>query len=902
MRIHLVGLALVIAVPLLGLTIASEFKAADTAVAAESDLLQLQAKVLAKTLEHDIGAARMLVQALQSNPQVALLESGSCKDLLPKLRQTENSHLDNLFVLSPDGKIGCSDLQADASLSLADHSFFTRALQSDDFVVGHPRVSVTTGHWVWPVALSLRDSQGRRKAVVAVKVNIQAAVDETFAGWSLGTLQSVLIKEKSGLTRYTWPASNAAAGGPSPAVDGEQISGVAPLLGGDYSIVVQAPKSQTLAPHNAALQRNLILIGLTILVASAAAWMLARRYVVEPLRRLTGATEKLIAGDLQVRTASSSDIEEFRILSSAFDTMAERLSGRMSELQASEARVRRQLAHMSLLDQTTRAVGEALNLEHVFDVTAETMLVRMPVDFASVLIHKPLQQALDIKSACNSGAIRLDGALLKGQSVSIDQNGLATCLAGRLVYEPDTCAIDFPFPSLLAGAGIRSLVLAPLRAQGRVFGLLAMGRRDRDAFSSVDCEFLRQLGDNVALAITQAELHGSLKVAYEDLKSSQQTVMHNERLRLLGQMSSGIAHDVNNALSPVALYADALLLNEHSLSDRGRVALLQIQRSIDDVSATLARLRDFYRKPDKGGDLVSIALNELCDQVLELCKAKWHDIPLQRGLVIKVERSYALTKPSIHGTLSEIRDAMVNLVVNAVDAMTEGGTLTVSTRIQDGLTGEEAVLEVRDTGVGMDSETRERCLEPFFTTKGERGTGLGLATVFGAVQRHGGQITIDSEPGVGTCVRLTFTADATEAALAQSHQPVIPSEPCRLLLIDDDAIALKSVADVLQADGHTVVALGNSLEAVEVFARAQLGPEPFELVITDLGMPRMDGRAVAAAIKRISFRTPVIMLTGWGQRLLDDPDGATGVDYLIQKPPRLTSLRQALSQLVKRPG
>lgn len=900
-RIHLAGLALVIVVPLLGVTISNEFKASNAAVGMEMGLLRMQAAVLAKMLESDLGAARMLAIALKGNRRILQAESGACSGLLPSLRKLESNHLDNLFVLRRDGTIGCADVPADSSDSLADHSFFKRAMQSDDMVLGYPRISKITGHWIWPVAIALRDPQGNGSAVMAVKVNIKAAVDQAMAGWGLRNVQLILIKDRDGLARYSWSSSDGVAGGviSSPS-QGEQLSASAAMLGGDYTVTVQASERDTLAPHLAVLHQEFLLICLVMLVTSALAWMMARRYVLEPLRRLKRATERLVAGDLQVRSTSDTDIREFSILSSAFDTMAEQLSGRITELRASEARVRRQLAHMSLLDQTTRAVGEALELEHVFDVTAATMLDRMPVDFASVLVYSPLQQALEIKSACNGGAIRLDNVLLKGQSVSIDQNGLSTCLAGRLVYELDTQAIDFPFPSLLARAGLRSLVLAPLRAQGKVFGLLAMARCARGAFSSVDCEFLRQLGDNVALAITQAELHGSLKSAYEDLKSSQQTVMHNARLRLLGQMSSSIAHDVNNALSPVALYADALLLNESSLSERGRSALMQIQRSIDDVSSTLARLRDFYRKRDTESELATIDLNDLCDRVLELCKAKWHDVPLQRGVVIKVERRYAETKPYIHASLSEMRDAIVNLVVNAVDAMCEGGTLTVSTSIRHGLNGAESILEVGDTGIGMDGHTRERCVEPFFTTKGERGTGLGLATVFGALRRYGGQINIDSEPGNGTRIQLAFPAvDARESPTPDAMESIMTPDPCRLLLIDDDPIALKSVADVLQSDGHTVTAFDNSVEAMQFFARVQLGAKPFELVISDLGMPRMDGRAVVAAVKRISPNTPVILLTGWGQRFIDDAASTLGADYLIQKPPRLSRLRQALGHVAR---
>jgi len=890
---------------MLGLTITARFAAADTAISAERDLLNLRANVVARTLAHDLQIAQALVRTLQDNRWVVLHESEGCRDFLKGLLMHSSDHLGDFYVVRLDGSVACAQSDVDPAINLSDHAFFAAAQRSTTAIVGHPRVSRITGRWIWPVALALRDPEGQPVAVVSVMVNLSRLVADVTADWERLDASQVLVRDVAGRITFAWPERDAtgrasidqAQAGPEG--ESDELRALAPLPGLDSEVVVRASRSRLLAPHYAALQRDLLVIGLVLLVATALAWLLARRLVLQPLQRLKDATEKMISGDVEVRCASDAGVREFRDLSTAFDTMAERLSRRMSELRASEGRVRRQLARMSLLDQTTRAVGESLDLEHVFDVTAATMVVRMPVDFAAVLIHDPTDQTLQIKSACKGGEVVLGAALRAGQFVSIDQNGLSTCLAGRLVYEPDTRAVDFPFPTLLASMGLHSLVLAPLQTHSKVFGLLAVARTEAESFTSVDCEFLRQLGDNVALAIIQARLHGALKMAYDDLKSSQQIVMHDERLRVLGQMSSGIAHDINNALSPVALYADALLENETSLSDKGRAALGQIQRSVDDVAETLARLRDFYRKREGAVEPTLIDANELCEQVLEICRARWHDIPLQRGIEIHIDRRYAVVKPRLPGMLSEVRDALVNLVLNAVDAMPEGGTLTMMTGSQHGPNGGETLFEVGDTGIGMDSQTRERCLEPFFTTKGERGTGLGLATVFGVIQRHGGQVRIDSQLGQGTRIQLAFPSGIEVQPSASEASPLHEQPPaCRLLLIDDDPISLKSLADVLVADGHSVSAFDNGAEGVQAFAAAAGGDQPYDAVFSDLGMPRMDGRAVAAAIKRIAPHTPVLLLTGWGQRLLDDGDTPSGVDRVIQKPPRLARLRQALASVL----
>jgi CheY-like chemotaxis protein len=233
--------------------------------------------------------------------------------------------------------------------------------------------------------------------------------------------------------------------------------------------------------------------------------------------------------------------------------------------------------------------------------------------------------------------------------------------------------------------------------------------------------------------------------------------------------------------------------------------------------------------------------------------------------------------------------------------MAEGGTLTLRTGAGQSADGAEPRIwvEVSDTGAGMDEETRRRCLEPFFTTKGERGTGLGLAMVYGVVQRHSGDIEIDSAAGRGTTMRLVFPARG-ETPLASETQPV-PRVPAnlRILLIDDDPVLLKSLREVLEGEGHIITTASGGQEGIDTFAasqrNAQSGP-PFAVVFTDLGMPHVDGRKVAAAIRKLSVSTPIILLTGWGQRLATEGDIPPHVDHVLSKPPKLRLLREALAR------
>jgi CheY-like chemotaxis protein/anti-sigma regulatory factor (Ser/Thr protein kinase) len=313
-------------------------------------------------------------------------------------------------------------------------------------------------------------------------------------------------------------------------------------------------------------------------------------------------------------------------------------------------------------------------------------------------------------------------------------------------------------------------------------------------------------------------------------------------------------------------------------------------------------MREFYRPHEPQLTLLPVDLNRTLGHVVDLTRARWSDMPQERGIVIRMQTDFAPDLPAILGAKSEISDALTNLILNAVDAMPEGGTLTLRSHVvttqPGGASPTTAVhLEVCDTGVGMDEHARNRCLEPFFTTKGERGTGLGLAMVYGMVQRHGAQLEIDSTPGLGTTMRLIFAVPAAAAPQDQMIAEPRPMERLRILIIDDDPLLLESLKLVLEADDHALVVADGGQAGIDSFHVAEGRQERFDAVVTDLGMPHVDGRQVASAIKAASPQTPIILLTGWGHRLLATNDVPEHVDRVLDKPPKLAELRLALAEL-----
>ncbi|KRA61404.1 diguanylate cyclase [Caulobacter sp. Root656] len=571
------------------------------------------------------------------------------------------------------------------------------------------------------------------------------------------------------------------------------------------------------------------------------------------------------------------------------------ISTDITERKDAEAKLHTQLQRMSLLDEITRAIGERQDNQSIFQVVVRSIEDQLPADFACLCLYDDLERALTVAAVgVNSQALALELAMPERAQVDIDENGLSQCVRGRLVYEPDIAEVPFPFPRRLAGGGLGSMVCAPLQVESKVFGVLVVARFQPNAFVSAECEFLRQLSEHVALAAHQAQLHSALQAAYDDLRQSQQAILQQERLKALGQMASGIAHDINNALSPVSLYTEAMIETEPGLSAAGRGQLEIIRRAVEDVGQTIGKMREFYRLRETQLETEPVQLNQLVAQVLELTRARWNDMAMQRGVVIKVETALADDLPAVMGVASEIREALVNLVFNAIDAMPDGGVLTVSTdRVATGV-GDAVRVSVADNGIGMDAEARRRCLEPFFTTKGERGTGLGLAMVYGVAQRHGAELDVQSSPGAGATISLTF-ARAVDDRAAPNTPAAVPRRRLRLLLVDDDPVLLKALSDALENDGHVVTIANGGGAGIEAFEASQ-GGDRFDAVFTDLGMPYVDGRRVAAAIKGLSATTPVILLTGWGQGLLADEDVPPHIDLVLSKPPKLRELRAALAR------
>ncbi len=402
---------------------------------------------------------------------------------------------------------------------------------------------------------------------------------------------------------------------------------------------------------------------------------------------------------------------------------------------------------------------------------------------------------------------------------------------------------------------------------------------------------LEDLTRERAVANELEEKNRELSEALNSLEESQKTIIQQESLRALGQMASGIAHDFNNLLAPILGFSELLLSMPPESRDDAKLEsfLRKIQIAAQDGAAVVGRLREFYRAHNRDDEVhVTIDPKTLLSQVKDLTKHRWKNQAQARGANIEFEIDIR-TQRRIRGNEPELRQSLANLVINAVDAIDENGAITISIEDQ----ADRVRIQVKDTGKGMPAETREKCLDPFYTTKGKLGTGLGLSIVSGIVKRHGGELEVDSKEGVGTVIAMTLPAIEADLPLEKLAPLPLHSTPLNILLVDDEAVLLEVVSGLLGTAGHTVENFSNAESALEAFKKGR-----YDLVITDRAMPKMNGDQLAAEIKAINPDTPVYLMTGFGDFIEETGETLSNIDAILGKPVPLDVLNRKLSELI----
>jgi signal transduction histidine kinase len=484
---------------------------------------------------------------------------------------------------------------------------------------------------------------------------------------------------------------------------------------------------------------------------------------------------------------------------------------------------------------------------------------------------------------------------------------------------------DNIFASMDTQTGVASYLGLPIKSGDRVLGVLTFNATDPHRYSTEELAYLASFADYAAIAIEKARLFQELNESYLYLQVAQDELIRTEKLRALGQMSAGIAHDLNNTLA--AILGQVELLGLRTKDPEVQETLRILEMAATDGAQVVHRLQDFARQRERS-PLTSVDLAQVVTEALEITRARWRDELQRHGRVIDI-RLQLVGIPPILGYAPEVREVLTNLILNAVDAMPKGGALSFTAReAGGGQSGDQAVgqfgngheadsrsalrdhpvadlpscpaaawveLLVTDTGIGMSEDVRKRIFDPFFTTKGRRGTGMGLSVVYGIMERHGGHVVVRSTRGQGTSVTLRFQkAQEHLAEEGATRQGALVSAPRRLLVVDDDPTVRTTLASMLRAAGHLVTEAEGGAAGIGL-----LGKVSVDLVLTDLGMPDVTGWDVAQAVKLQTPKVPVVLLTGWGEQGAEEPPAAELIDRVLGKPVRLQDLLAVIEELTR---
>ena len=561
-------------------------------------------------------------------------------------------------------------------------------------------------------------------------------------------------------------------------------------------------------------------------------------------------------------------------------------SGPAASLETLGERLRKeesQKEKFAALLTVSHAVATSLELDQILDTIAREARKVIQVDECTVFLLDETQNVL-VPAACDVQDFRDEVMAIRlplGQGVT---GNVALTGKGEIVNS----ALDDPRAVQVPGTPVEqsALLCVPLLVREKVAGAVTLTRVGDRIFQSEDLELATLFAGQCSAAISNARLYEETRRAYHELREAQSQLVQSAKLNALGEMAGGVAHDFNNILAAILGRTQLLLQGVSDPSERRQLEV--IERAALDGAQAVRRVQEFTRvRQDEHFEALDV--REVLQGVLELTRPAWEAESKRRGVTLTAVLDLRAGQ-LVAGNGSELREVFTNLVLNALDAMPWGGTLTLSSADADG----EVCIRVTDTGVGMDAETRSRVFDPFFTTKLVKGTGLGLSVAYGIITRHHGRIEVASEPGRGSVFGVWLPA-----APASQAGPVTPTdEPLprlRVLAVDDEEPVLQVLGDLLTMLGQDVeIALGGAA-GLERYA-----PERFDAVFTDLGMPDVNGWEVVRTVKTRSPETPVVIVTGWGAQIETRALSARGADFVIPKPFSLEDVRGVLLQLSAR--
>ncbi len=548
---------------------------------------------------------------------------------------------------------------------------------------------------------------------------------------------------------------------------------------------------------------------------------------------------------------------------------------------------------LSLIDKINTAISTTLDLESFFNVVARA--VSDNAGYKWTLLVVPDGDSFSCKAGYSPKSLGEINPIPVLEILNHKLLKVFSTRAPEFVSFSELAALGKPENlQPIMDAGISHLALLPIGEGEKCEAVLTVGSSCKEGFSVQELSLLHDITVHLQIAWQNARLYEKLKTAYNQLQEAQDQAIQTEKLRALGEMSSGVVHDFNNILAAILGRVQLMLkkmgdVNDdqwHEFFDKN---LSVIETAVQDGSSILSRISEFTKiKPTENFE--NIKLDQIISDAMELTKPLWHNQSLALGKKIdlslgKVENLWVMGSPS------ELREVFTNLINNAVDAIDRDGSINIEmTEIADN----KILISVEDSGYGMTEDTRKKVFEPFFTTKGKSGTGLGLSVTYGIINRHGGVIEVESRIGTGSKFKITLPL--SDSTLSREKNIAVPEKKYvtgSVLVVDDEENLREIIAEILESSGHKVDIASSGDEAIK-----RLSENKYDIVITDLGMENISGWDLADIIHFKYPRTKVILATGWGAQVEPGQLELHHVSCLINKPFKIDEIADIIGDVI----
>lgn len=617
------------------------------------------------------------------------------------------------------------------------------------------------------------------------------------------------------------------------------------------------------------------------------------RRMVDQISRLAvkvqippGETSAVSVGEPQ-RVPGLGHVSEIGQLTGAFQQM-------LDDLRPSTQRLEDLVFKLGTLNELVELSARSPKIEHLLPSFLQTTMRAVHASAGSIMLLDSERGLL--RSAASRG---LPDEFPESTEVALGEGiaGTVAILGDAIVIE--SMEKDARFAAVKdSRPASGSFICMPLRAGDRVVGVMNLVRKE-DAgttpptprpFSTSELQFLTTLLTYITYAVDNARLLDEAQESarqrqsvVDDLRATQAQLVRGETLSAIGKLASGMAHHLNNLFAVILGRLETLLVKAPADPDARRYIEI-IQRAAQDGAEVVRRVQRFSRVQPVSR-ATPVDLNQLAQEVLEVTRPRWHNEAQLRQIRIDTELHLGGIR-AVAGEIAPLREVLMSLVLNAIDAMPGGGQLTLRTWSD----ANEVHCAVSDTGAGMSDEVRQRVFEPFFTTKGPKSTGLGLSVTYGIVQRHNGRIDVDTGLGRGTTIHITFPAmPPSVRAQAPLPVPLVETAALRVLVVDDEPEVRTAVADMLGAAGYTAFEAAGGREALAWLD----GGQSVDLLLTDLGMPGMTGTDLARSVRGQWPGLRIGLMTGWDETEARGGETSPMVDFVIAKPFQLSALISA---------